>query len=92
MSKKWKKKYHQDQERPGNHQQPPAEGDPIRPSVYAIRIEPSADDKNKDSEEREYWIKQIRVGKALNRISACGAGIALLALIALVVNAVLVRK
>jgi len=60
--------------------------------VYTVKIEPRPDQEKRDSDEREYRGKHFNLAWWLNVISGVGAGIAFLALIALVVNACIVHK
>src|ERR1700719_2572447 len=51
------------------------------PSVYPVRIEPTADDEKKYAKQSYRAEKQLRVAKALNIITACAAGVGLFGLI-----------
>lgn len=55
----------------------------VRPQVQAVRIEASSEDKERHSDEKRYWDKQIRLASNLNRITAVGAAISVFTLVAL---------
>ena len=63
-----------------------------RPSVQAIRIEPSSEENKRYSDEQSDRRKQLKISVLLNWITAIGAGISFLALVALFVSLSFSRK
>jgi hypothetical protein len=53
-------------------------------TVYTVRVEPDPEEKGRYTDEQQYRKKQIDAAIWLNRISAIGAAIAFLALLALI--------
>jgi hypothetical protein len=85
-----KKKRNQNKHNPDRNQQS-SEGSDSH-MVYTVRIEPHPDQKQRDADESAYRQTQITQARQLNRVSSVGTGIAFLALIGLVVNAVIVHQ
>lgn len=88
-----KHRYKQKNQHGTEHNEPPTshlEGE--IGMVYTVRIEPNPEDKDRYADEKECRKNQVDAAKWLNVISGIGAGIAFLALIALIVNACLIAK
>ncbi len=60
--------------------------------VYTVKIEPRPDQEKRDADDQEYRKKQLNLSWWLNLISGVGGGIAFLALLALVANAILIHQ
>jgi hypothetical protein len=80
LSKKWNKKKHQ-QQPPKNDQAPPTDGESTTARVYAVRIEPAADENDRYSDQKLYWRRQLSLAFWLNWITGFAAIVGLAGLI-----------
>lgn len=83
MSKKHNKSS-KDKHRSEHHEPPPDHGEGEASMAYTVKIEPRPDQEKRDADDHEYRTKQLKLSWWLNLISSIGAGIAFLALVALV--------
>jgi hypothetical protein len=80
MSKNRDKNQHN--QHPTGNDRKPAYHDQIKwPSIYPVRIELDAEDKQRYAEEQKYQRSQLSIGKWLNRITAIGTLVGLTGLI-----------
>ncbi|HEV2387755.1 MAG TPA: hypothetical protein VGS20_10930 [Candidatus Acidoferrales bacterium] len=77
---------------PYHDKRPPDEAGGEASVVNPAKAQPNPYTQDRNSREQEYWNKQIQQAKGLNLISGMATGIAFLALIGLVCNAVLIHQ
>jgi hypothetical protein len=72
LSKKRHKNQHQ-QHPPEHHQEPPRDESGGVRHIYAVKIEPTADQQEKYAEQKLYWKRQLSIACWLNAITAFAA-------------------
>jgi hypothetical protein len=72
LSNKWHKKS-KNQKAPSDHEKPTYHGNINWPSVYPVKIEPSAQDDQRNTDQNNYWGRQLRIAIVLNVITGFAA-------------------
>jgi hypothetical protein len=71
----------QNNKAPGHHQGTPKHQEPERAAFNAVKIEPRADENDKDAAAQKYQKRQLRIARWLNWITAAGTVVALSGLV-----------
>jgi hypothetical protein len=76
-----RKNCQQHHEPAADHQQPASQGRNNSPTIYSVIIQPSSGDAEKQAAENKYRKQQLRIGVALNWITAIGTVVGLRGLV-----------